>query len=441
MRHAGMHPRPSAAAGYWARTRMSRQLVGVEASPQRRPRALRDGGPDGRALHLGGTRGQVTQLQRSAGNSAVAELMIQRACMLEPVPQEAPPSGGPSPQQALGPPPGLASAGATREASPPPGATADVGTAPAPASTTSHATVRQGSKGDEVKAAQNKLNHSGASPMLVVDGVFGPLTKAAAIKLQGEKKLWKDGVVGPKTWAALDGDVTSDDTDRAAALSKVAINVVDHGSSAAAVAVAKQIQDEEWRSLSLTNLKQLDGKIVELHVIPADKKMTDLDEFKHLKGTMTFDGRLWDDVRGINMGESGNKIRSAAAEDTLISVTGKPAGYALGFVASHESGHAVRSSMTPAQDTALVKLFNDRVAAKGQPAQGTADDPKNNDWLPPGWYTASNVDEYLAQSVAAFFSHPYSDGSADKYTPDWLIKYDKPMYLFLSQQIYAAGTH
>ena len=176
-------------------------------------------------------------------------------------------------------------------------------------------------------------------------------------------------------------------------------------------------------------------------MIPADKKMTDLDEFKHLKGQTTFDGRLWDDVRGINMGMDGNKIRSAAAEETLISVPGKPAGYALGFVASHESGHAVRSSMTPAQDTALVKLFNDRVADKGQPAQGTADDPKNNDWLPPGWYTASNVDEYLAQSVAAFFSHPYSDGSADKYTPDWLIKYDKPMYLFLSQQIYAAGTH
>src|SRR3954453_964990 len=145
-----MHPRSSRAARYSDRTRMSRQLVGLEAPPQRRPRAQRDG-PDGRALPLGGTRGQVTQLQRSAGNSAVAELMIQRACMLEPVPQEAPPSGGPSPQQALGPPPGLPTARTPQGASPPPpgGGTA---TAPAP-TTTSRATVRQGSKGEEVKAA------------------------------------------------------------------------------------------------------------------------------------------------------------------------------------------------------------------------------------------------------------------------------------------------
>jgi hypothetical protein len=419
---------------------MSRQLLQVEP-PARRLRAQLQRASGDQPAQLGGSQRRMAELQRSVGNSAVAELMIQRACMLEPVPEQPSPTGGPSPAQALAPPPELASAGPTQEASPPPAATKDAGTAPATTgTTTSHATVRQGSKGDEVKAAQNKLNHAGASPMLIVDGAFGPLTKAAAIKFQGDKKLWKDGVVGPKTWAALEGEVTSDDTDRSDALKKVAINVIDHGSSAAAVKVAKDIQDQEWRSLSLTNLKQLDGLTVELHVIPADKKMTDLDEFKHLKGQTTFDGRLWDDVRGINMGKDGTKIRSAAAEETLISVPGKPAGYSLGFVASHESGHAVRSSMTPAQDLALVKLFNDRVADKGQPAQGTADDPKNNDWLPPGWYTASNVDEYLAQSVAAFFSHPYSDDSADKYNPSWLIKYDNPMYLFLSQQIYAAGT-
>src|SRR5690242_3779518 len=64
------------------------------------------------------------------------------------------------------------------------------------------ATVKKGSKGQDVKDAQTLLNKHGAS--LKVDGDFGSLTDAAVREFQkNNPPLAVDGVVGPKTWAAL----------------------------------------------------------------------------------------------------------------------------------------------------------------------------------------------------------------------------------------------
>lgn len=65
--------------------------------------------------------------------------------------------------------------------------------------------LRYGSKGDAVKNLQEELNAHGANPQLAMDGDFGQLTLHAVYDFQKEKGLAVDGVVGPKTWAALLG--------------------------------------------------------------------------------------------------------------------------------------------------------------------------------------------------------------------------------------------
>ena len=63
--------------------------------------------------------------------------------------------------------------------------------------------LQQGSQGEGVRMVQNRLNQLGAK--LDTDGVFGPATKQAVIAFQKRKGLGADGIVGPKTWAALWG--------------------------------------------------------------------------------------------------------------------------------------------------------------------------------------------------------------------------------------------
>lgn len=64
-------------------------------------------------------------------------------------------------------------------------------------------TVRSGSSGQAVKAAQTQLNVYGHG--LVVDGAFGARTKAATVAFQRNHSLQVDGVIGPETWRALLG--------------------------------------------------------------------------------------------------------------------------------------------------------------------------------------------------------------------------------------------
>ena len=64
--------------------------------------------------------------------------------------------------------------------------------------------LKNGSKGDNVRALQVLLNAYGYSCGLA-DGAFGANTLAAVKKFQQKNKLSADGIVGAKTWAALLG--------------------------------------------------------------------------------------------------------------------------------------------------------------------------------------------------------------------------------------------
>lgn len=61
--------------------------------------------------------------------------------------------------------------------------------------------LRTGSRGKSVRSLQQRLRDIGYD--VSVDGNFGPGTCAAVKACQGKNGLSDDGIVGPKTWAAL----------------------------------------------------------------------------------------------------------------------------------------------------------------------------------------------------------------------------------------------
>lgn len=70
--------------------------------------------------------------------------------------------------------------------------------------TTIGSTVRSGSTGDYVRAAQTELlKHGELTGPAQVDGTFGPATDAATRHFQSRTGLGVDGVVGPLTWQKL----------------------------------------------------------------------------------------------------------------------------------------------------------------------------------------------------------------------------------------------
>lgn len=66
------------------------------------------------------------------------------------------------------------------------------------------ATLKQGSRGSQVKALQDKLRAAGFDPG-PSDGIYGPRTASAVRAFQRSRGLTVDGVAGPDTMAALDG--------------------------------------------------------------------------------------------------------------------------------------------------------------------------------------------------------------------------------------------
>jgi hypothetical protein len=67
--------------------------------------------------------------------------------------------------------------------------------------------VKLGMRGEAVGAVQKYLAKLNYLPMNAPDGVFGQATEAAVKKYQQENDLTVDGIVGCKTFAALEADV------------------------------------------------------------------------------------------------------------------------------------------------------------------------------------------------------------------------------------------
>ncbi|MCP5197046.1 MAG: peptidoglycan-binding protein [Gammaproteobacteria bacterium] len=66
--------------------------------------------------------------------------------------------------------------------------------------------LKIGSSGQSVRDLQETLNLVvPLSPLLIVDGLFGPRTSGRVVMFQKQAGLIADGIVGPKTGKALVG--------------------------------------------------------------------------------------------------------------------------------------------------------------------------------------------------------------------------------------------
>lgn len=377
-------------------------------------------------------------VQRLAGNTA-ARILIQRLVEDEAAPYGA--SGHEAARLQLPPPVESAGAGSSAESGPGPAT-------PVPGAPATRRTLRRGSRGEDVTDLQTRLNAAGsAEPALNTDGIFGRLTGAAVREYQSTHDLVPDGVVGPLTWASLDSggggggggggvEPPTPETDPLAGI----VNIVGHGASAGAIARARTQAIELYGSIAPANRTRMEADPISIDVIPHARKLTELPEYAHLAGTQTFDGRMWDDVRGIQTEVAGVR-RVAVAEEDLVTVAGTPASYGSGFLAAHEGGHGLQySGLTATQQAELQAMYTARLAASGPITQATPAGTATAMWLTPSWYSAANKEEYFANSVAAYHGHPYTDGASDVaiYTRAWLATNDPTMHQLL-QTVYQQG--
>jgi hypothetical protein len=144
-------------------------------------------------------------------------------------------------------------------------------------------------------------------------------------------------------------------------------------------------------------------------ILLEDERTTDAQERAFLRGKRTFDGRLWDDVRGM-----GGRIAATGVEALDESAE-------LGFdTLLHEFAHQVHlHAFSRRQKRRVGELF--RAAKKG----GHCLDP----------YAASHETEYFAQGVEAFFSFAKVAGQprTHGHTRFELMRVDPELHRFLEE--------
>jgi len=197
------------------------------------------------------------------------------------------------------------------------------------------------------------------------------------------------------------------------------------------------------------NLGPMLGWRVDIHVIPASQKITDLPRYEDLKGKPTDrDGgnRNYDDIRGAG-GERDydNKvIYMAVGEEMVQSTPGYPITYSEGYVLIHEAAHTVMGQHNQDEPKDWFMLRDHQGERLLELYDAKLDDP-NFDWLGDEAYTKSSVEEYFAESVAAYFGFPLGGNYQNEYRPEVLESRDPQMYqlvddIFRCDTAFAVGN-
>jgi hypothetical protein len=199
------------------------------------------------------------------------------------------------------------------------------------------------------------------------------------------------------------------------------LSVKQHGASDEAVAEATALMKRIFLGLSPTNAGLLRGLPIELHIIPHGKQLTDIADFRKLRGKTTPDGQPYESLRGTGGMRSGSRIVYAAGEETLVRIDGVLPYYHKGYVVAHETGHVVaRFALTKSQQQILQNLFDERRRTAG-------------DWI--DVHAGSSAEAYFSSSTAAMFGHPRRNMVPDvaRFTRGSLYQNDPRMHRLLSE--------
>lgn len=197
-------------------------------------------------------------------------------------------------------------------------------------------TLRRGSRGSEVERLQQLLNtRLQPSPNLRTDGDFGARTEAAVRLYQASVGLGIDGVVGPRTWEALEnGRVTN---------------------PATAAPVSAQYPDAPWMAIAMQEIGQREirgaqhnPRIIEYHASTRLRATTDETAWcasfvnwcllqAGVSGTDSAAAASW-----LSWGQGSHSragaitvIYNAAAANSSLSVSGNHVGFLVQETGSH----------------------------------------------------------------------------------------------------------
>jgi peptidoglycan hydrolase-like protein with peptidoglycan-binding domain len=364
-----------------------------------------------------------------------------------------------------------------------------------------------GSNGPAVKKVQEALIEFGCPlPKYGADGKFGAETKTAVKKFQTDSGLTGkavDGVIGPTTMGLLDKKagapgpspgpnpgpnpgptpevptaefilqimeaadpaqlatlrkdttflnscqsmMTAKQFGKAAAM-LILVTPADVVSREAAKAEAIRILSTQLGGDKKTARGAID-KNIEVVIIPKNKLMTDVDQFKSLRGVKTFDGRDWEPTRGSGGLSLGGKVFTAITEENLLgedctavykgkTVSGS---YAKGFsTSSHEFAHTLHLFVLEAADK---KVITDAYKARKAIAKTKPNDP--DQWVDgrEGCYASQTEEEFFAQLSNAYLG---TNGGTDPFKNDprqntkkWVQDHEPTVYAILDR-MYAGGS-
>lgn len=191
-----------------------------------------------------------------------------------------------------------------------------------------------------------------------------------------------------------------------------AVEVEAMGASGASVVAVRKLLRE------MRVDERLDGRLraarLSIVIVPRKTAMTDVAQFASLRGRRTFDGRLWDQVRGTGgLRLPDGRVAVAIPEENILSSPDDA--YPALAIAVHELAHALHDRvLTDGDRRAVERAYRARVNVGGPFTDA---------------YGASNAREYFAQGANAFFGRwPSPQKAGQRRDATWLYRHDAALY-------------